>query len=71
MIPVTAAILAWLFIKVFRMPERFIFLYRKPFNCLMCLSFWFAVILLFVPDYIITPLFSVSLAAALGAWLEK
>lgn len=67
----TAAMCAWYFINVVRIPERFRILYRKPFNCTTCLSFWLALALLFCPDYLVNGLFVCILAACVGIWLEK
>jgi hypothetical protein len=44
-IPITAALFAFHFIDVLRIPERWRVLYRKPFNCNLCLSFWVALLL--------------------------
>lgn len=67
----TAALLAWYFINVARIPERFKILYRKPFNCTTCLSFWTGLVLLFTPEKIVQGLFVCILAACIGIWLEK
>jgi hypothetical protein len=69
MIPVTAVLLAWIFIEVLRVPERLKL--RKPFSCMMCLSFWLALVLCFVPYFITEILFYTTTAAALGAWIEN
>jgi hypothetical protein len=70
MTAIAAALTAWIFIHVLRMPERWK-LNFKPFNCGLCLSFWLAVILYFCPTYFVNFLFTVTLAASIGAWLEK
>lgn len=69
MIPIAAVLLAWLFIEVLRVPERWKL--RKPFNCMMCLSFWLALVLCFVPHFITEVFFYTTTAAAIGAWIEN
>lgn len=71
LIPFTAAMLSFFFIDVLRVPERFKFLYRKPFNCNLCLSFWVALTLWFVPEIIVKVLFTCLFASILSIWATK
>lgn len=70
-IPLTAAMFAFFFIDVLRIPERFIFLYQKPFNCNLCLSFWVALLLWLVPEQIVNILFTGFAASILAIWGTK
>ena len=67
----TAAMLAWYFINVLRMPERFTWLQRKPFNCTTCLSAWTGAALFFAPEVVVSFAFVFIGAACIGIWLEK
>lgn len=67
---ITAVIAAWLFIEAFRVPERYSWLNRKPFNCLFCLSIWFTAALLFVPKVYLDIFYSFALAAGLAALIS-
>lgn len=71
LIPITAFLCAWIWIDVWRMPERYLWSNRKPLNCPMCLSMWFALVLYFVPVMALELLFVTTLAALLGAWAEN
>ncbi len=62
--------LAWLFIDVLRIPERYKQLNLKPFNCIMCLSFWSAGALFFLPYQLTLFIFITTTAAIIGAWME-
>jgi len=71
LIPVTAILCAWIWFGVFRMPERYRWLQRKPFNCSICFSMWTALIIYLCPLLIQETLFVTSTAAALAAWAES
>lgn len=71
LIPVTAILCAWIWFGVFRMPERYLWLQRKPFNCSICFSMWMALIIYLCPALIQETLFVTSAATALAAWAEK
>lgn len=70
-IPATAAMFAFFFIDVLRVPERVKILYRKPFNCNLCLSFWSALLLWLVPEPIVNILFTGFAASILTTWEIK
>lgn len=70
-IPATAAMFAFFFIDVLRIPERFKILYRKPFNCNLCLAFWTALLLWLVPEPIVNILFTGFAASILAIWAQK
>ena len=70
-IPAVAAMFSFFFIDVLRIPERFKILYRKPFNCNFCLSFWTALLLWLVPESIVNILFSGFAASILAIWGTK
>jgi hypothetical protein len=70
-IPATAAMFAFFFIDVLRIPERVKILYRKPFNCNLCLSFWSALLLWLVPESIVNILFTCFAASILAIWGDK
>jgi hypothetical protein len=67
-IPITAALFAFYFIDVLRVPERINFLYRRPFNCNLCLSFWVALLLWLVPPIFVKVLFTGFAASILSVW---
>lgn len=71
LIPITAILCAWIWFAVFRMPERYLWLQRKPFNCSICFSMWMALIIYLCPALIQETLFVTSAATALAAWAEK
>jgi hypothetical protein len=71
LIPITAILCAWIWFGVFRMPERYEFLNRKPFSCSMCFSMWLSAILYFCPNFVTELLFVTSSTSALAAWLEN
>jgi len=71
LIPITAILCAWVWMDVWRMPERWPKLNVKPFNCPMCLSMWLSLILYFCPVLIQQILFITTTAAALGAWADQ
>jgi len=68
LIPITAILLTWIWMDVWRMPERWQWLQRKPFNCEMCFCMWMAAGLYFCPVSVQEFLFVTSTAAAIGAW---
>ena len=70
-IPATAAMFAFFFIDVLRIPERVKILYRKPFNCNLCLSFWSALLLWLIPESIVNILFTSFAASVLAIWGTK
>jgi len=70
-IPITAALFAFHFIDVLRIPERWRVLYRKPFNCNLCLSFWVALLLWLVPTIFVEKLFTAFMASILAIWGTK
>lgn len=70
-IPSTAAMFAFFFIDVLRIPERFTPLYFKPFNCNLCLSFWTALLLWLIPEQIVNILFTGFAASILAIWGTK
>ena len=70
-IPATAAMFAFFFIDVLRIPERFKILYRKPFTCNLCLSFWTALLLWLVPEPIVNILFTGFASSILAIWAQK
>jgi hypothetical protein len=70
-IPITAALFAFHFIDVLRIPERWRVLYRKPFNCNLCLSFWVALLLWLVPPIFVKVLFTGFMASILAIWGTK
>jgi hypothetical protein len=70
-IPATAAMFAFFFIDVLRVPERIKILYRKPFTCNLCLSFWTALLLWIVPESIVNILFTGFAASILAIWAQK
>jgi hypothetical protein len=70
-IPITAALFAFHFIDVLRIPERWQFLYRKPFNCNLCLSFWVALLLWLAPPIFVKVLFTGFAASILSVWGTK
>ena len=70
-IPATAAMFAFFFIDVLRVPQRVKILYRKPFNCNLCLSFWSALLLWLVPESIVNILFTGFAASILAIWGTK
>lgn len=67
----TGVMLAGVIIYVLRLPERYKFLNRKPFNCFMCLSFWCALVAYFIPFEITEPLFCSLSAMWLAVWITK
>ncbi len=68
-IPITACLFAFYFIEVLRVPERWPkILYRKPFNCNICLSFWVALLLWLVPPIFVKVLFTGFAASILSVW---
>jgi hypothetical protein len=71
LIPIIAILCAWIWIDVWRMPEKYLWLNRKPFNCPMCLSMWLSLIIYLCPTFIQETLFVTSTAAALGAWADQ
>jgi hypothetical protein len=71
LIPITAALFAFYFIDVLRVPERVKFLYIKPFNCNLCLSFWFALVLWVTPEIITKGMFTCLFASILSIWATK
>jgi hypothetical protein len=71
LIPITAILCAWIWFGVLRMPERYRWLQRKPFNCSICFSMWAAFGLYLCPVAIQEILFVTTTAAAVAAWLES
>lgn len=68
---ITAPMIAWFLIEVYRLPERIRSLNFKPFNCVPCLSFWTALGLYFAPNALTEVLFVLFTAGCIGAWLSK
>lgn len=71
LIPITAILCTWIWIEVFRMPERYKALNRKPFNCPMCFAMWASAIIYLCPTFIQDLLLVTSTTSALTAWLEN
>ena len=67
----TAPMVAWFAIEVYRLPERITGLNFKPFNCVPCLSFWIALGLYCAPNGLTEVLFVTFGAGCIGAWLSK
>lgn len=67
----TAPMVAWFAIEVYRLPERIKRLNFKPFNCVPCLSVWTALGLYFAPNGLTEVLFVTFGAGCVGAWLSK
>ena len=57
---------AYLLILAYRWHERFPFLNRKPFNCVVCLSAWTGISLFFLPDVVAQAVAAFSLSGILG-----
>ena len=68
---ITAPMLAWFMIEVYRLPERIRSLNFKPFNCVPCLSAWTALCLYFAPNSLTELFFVFFGAGCIGAWLSK
>ena len=67
-IPATAAMFAFFFIDVLRIPERIKILNRKPFTCNFCLAFWSALLLWAFPELYVKILFTAFLDSILTTW---
>jgi hypothetical protein len=57
---------AYLLILAYRWHERFPFLERKPFNCVVCLSAWIGISLFFLPDVVAQAVAAFSLSGIMG-----
>ena len=68
--PITAVLLSWVLIDVLRLPERYALLNRKPFNCALCLSFWLALLICFLPDKVQQIAFITLVTASIAAYVE-
>ena len=61
---ITAILLSFYIIEMARLPERFF--NRKPLNCMMCLSFWMALVVYLLPVFIQDALLYTSAAGVLS-----
>ena len=61
---------AFFIIEVLRWPSPGTLLYRKPFNCIPCLSAWTALALFFLPEACTQVMSTMFGAGALGAFVK-
>lgn len=61
---------AFFIIEVLRWPSPGTLLYRKPFNCIPCLSAWTALALFFLPEVCTQVMAAMFGAGALGAFVK-
>jgi hypothetical protein len=61
---------AFFMVEVLRWPSPGTLLYRKPFNCIPCLSAWTALALFFLPEACTQVMSTMFGAGALGAFVK-
>lgn len=61
---------AFFVVEVLRLPAPGTWLYRKPFNCIPCLSAWTALALFFLPDVFTQVISTMFGAGTIGAFVK-